>query len=238
MWQVGDAAQAIKVSAPAMYGVPRYERTCVMVNVDAEHFYILDVFEVEGGQDHTFFLRGPESTLTTRGLELAEGEPFSHGTKMRDLCSQTNVDPGWSATWRHAHAQVNVRYTGLSEGMSVGTTESWVSKGRWTYEDLWIPTLMVRNQGEEGLKSAFVGVIDVYGDSPAITGIEKVIAGGIAICVRTSAGTADNIGLFDEDLSFTRKSITHIDTRGKQSLRRAKNPIPSTWSLQEWEIAA
>jgi hypothetical protein len=181
LWQIDDGVQMMKVCAPAMYGIQRYERTCVMIDIDEEHFYIVDLFEVEslpwtgpgGCKDHTFFLRGPESTITTTGLELEESKPYGHGTQMRNHRIHDNVAPGWSVTWKHAHADVNLRYTGLSEGMSVGTAESWVSAGKWTYEDLWIPTLKVTGQGDS---STFVGVIDVFGDAPIVENVETSVS--------------------------------------------------------------
>jgi oligo-alginate lyase len=173
-WDLGDGVQTIKVSAPSMYDAATYERTCVMVEIDEEHFYIVDVFEVSGGQSHSFYLRGPDSTMTTDGLSLSEDEAPDDVTIMRGHRYQANVDPGWSVTWQHADAPVSVRYTGLSDGMEVGTAESWVSKDKWTYEDLWIPTLMVNHRGDT---SRFVGVIDVYGEDPVIESVERIDEG-------------------------------------------------------------
>ncbi len=197
VWTIGETVQAVKVIAPAMYTVPRYERTCLMVTVDAEHFYIIDIFEVDGGHDHTFFLRGPESALTTHGLTLSEDEPLGHGTQIRNHRVQECVPAGWSVAWRHTSAPVSVRYTGLSEGLSVGTAESWVSKGSWSYEDLWIPTLMVRNRTTEGeLSTTFVGVIDVYDDTPAVDSVERSAdVGGVEIKLHLITGEEDTIRL-------------------------------------------
>jgi hypothetical protein len=205
VWESDGTVQTIKVSAPAMYGVPRYDRTCVMVNIDAEHFYIVDVFDVEGGQDHTFFLRGPESVLTTQKLDLVECDPFGHGTLMQSHQVSEGLASGWSATWRHVDASVSVRYTGLSDGMSVGTAESWVSEGKWTYDDLWIPTVMVRHQGAEPLTSRFVGVIDVFGEQPAVTAVErKKQDGGSAIQVSLASGECNSIYIDDDGVRVER----------------------------------
>lgn len=186
LWRIEDGVQTIKVAAPSMYGISVYERTCVMVDIDDEHFYIVDVFRVEGGSSHDFFLRGPESALSTNGLDLSECESYENGTIMRNHLQQSAVEAGWSVTWGHAHAPVSVRYTGLSEGMTVGTAESWVSKDKWTYEDLWIPTLMV---GSQSASSTFVGVIDVFGETPAVESIERTDgAADVEVCVTLTGG--------------------------------------------------
>jgi len=168
IWRIDAGEQVIKISASDIYGVQQYERTCVLVDIDEEHFYIIDRFDITGGSEHAFWLHGPESSMTTAGLNLVETEPYGHITKMRNDRIQSDVSAGWSATWKHAHADVNIRYTGLTGGVSVRTAESWVSAGKWTYDDLWIPTLAVSQKGEDGLVSSFVGVLDVFGDRPAL----------------------------------------------------------------------
>jgi hypothetical protein len=70
-----------------------------------------------------------------------------------------------------------------------------VSKGLRTYEDLWIPTLIVRNQGEgKSVSSRFTGVIDVYTDKPVVTSVERIpTVAGLAVKVHLSDGTQDTI---------------------------------------------
>ena len=109
--------------------------------------------------------------MATEGLDLVETGPYGHITKMRNERIQADVAAGWSATWQHAHADVNIRYTGLTDGVSIRAAESWVSKGKWTYDDLWIPTVAVSRSGE-GVQWRFVGVIDVFGTSPGLSGIQ------------------------------------------------------------------
>jgi hypothetical protein len=38
LWQIDDGVRVITVCAPTMHGVQRYERTCVMVDIDEDHF--------------------------------------------------------------------------------------------------------------------------------------------------------------------------------------------------------
>ena len=46
---------------------------------------------------------------------------------MRNQRIQEYVDPGWSVTIEHAHANVNVKFS-----------------EKWIYEDWWIPILKVK----------------------------------------------------------------------------------------------
>lgn len=197
-WQVDDGVQAFTVSAPSFYGIETYRRTCVLVDVDDAHFYVVDWFEVDGGADHAYFLRGPESTLATEGLDLADTDPFGHGTIMQNDRAQPVVPAGWSVTWRHAHAPVHLRYTGLTKGLTVGTAESWVSAGKWSYDDLWIPTLIARNQGDDGLATSFVGVIDVFGETPVVEGAMRgESADGLEVRVELTSGDSHVVQVGD-----------------------------------------
>jgi hypothetical protein len=45
-----------------------------------------------------FFLRGPESTITTAALDLTEGELYGQGIQIRNHRIQEYGDPGWSVT--------------------------------------------------------------------------------------------------------------------------------------------
>ncbi len=56
LWATVKGVQAIRVSAPAVYGIPQFERTLVMVDVSDKDFYVLDIFRVVGGSTHDRFM--------------------------------------------------------------------------------------------------------------------------------------------------------------------------------------
>ncbi|MBN1491483.1 MAG: heparinase II/III family protein [Phycisphaerae bacterium] len=47
-----------------------YRRTLVLVEMDADHAYLVDVFRVRGGKDHVLSLHGPEGEFELIGAEL------------------------------------------------------------------------------------------------------------------------------------------------------------------------
>ena len=88
---------------------------------------------------------------------------------MRNTRTDAKAGPGWQVDWRVEDryryltpgAEVHLRYTDLTTEAEAGTAESWVSLGSSSFEDAWIPRLMVRRRAKEGpLSSTFVGVIE------------------------------------------------------------------------------
>ncbi|QYM77904.1 heparinase II/III-family protein [Horticoccus luteus] len=69
----GGWARAVAVSAPGTY--PQcdvYRRTTVMVDADATHSYLVDVFDVRGGRQHDYSLHGPPGTFALAGGSWTE----------------------------------------------------------------------------------------------------------------------------------------------------------------------
>ncbi len=54
-----------------------YRRTVVLVDISPTASYLVDLFRVEGGEEHHFSFHGPEGNLSTEGLDLI---PQSQGT--------------------------------------------------------------------------------------------------------------------------------------------------------------
>ena len=49
---------------------PVYRRTTVLVDISPTASYLVDLFRVEGGQEHHFSFHGPEGAVSTNGLDL------------------------------------------------------------------------------------------------------------------------------------------------------------------------
>lgn len=61
----------IDVEAPLVYPqTSLYRRTAVMIQIDEEHSYYVDLFNVHGGSDHHFSFHGAEGSVETDGLRL------------------------------------------------------------------------------------------------------------------------------------------------------------------------
>ena len=185
LWTDGEHLKAIRASGPAMNGGNRYERTAVLVDVSPEAFYVVDVFRVAGGTDHTKFVHSHFGEATATGLELEPAEDYGHGTQMRNFRVDPNPKPGWRVDWAVEDryrllpegAQVRLRYTDLTRGAKAGLAEAWIVAGIFdsTQED-WIPRVFVRRQAPEGeaLESTFVAVIEPYETEPTVVGIERI----------------------------------------------------------------
>lgn len=86
----GSEAQAVEAEAPHVYPqTTTYRRAVVLVRIDEERSYAVDVFRVKGGGEHHYLFHGPEGETRAEGLRLvrqdkgtyagpdvAFGEPF------------------------------------------------------------------------------------------------------------------------------------------------------------------
>ena len=162
----------------------RYARTLVLVDISEHDFYLVDVFEVGGGQEHAKFFHSDYGEVTTAGLALQPAADFGHGTLMRNFRTDAAPRAGWSADWkvndRHsdlpAPRDIHVRYTDLTEGAEASLCEGWVAvRGYESAEEAWIPRIMVRRQSPTApLSSTFVAVIEPYEGQSNIMSIRRV----------------------------------------------------------------
>lgn len=183
LWAPGERVHAMRASSPEMYGVARYERTAVLVDIDDEDYYVIDVFAVEGGQDHALFFHSYFGSVELTGLDPAPFPEYGHEADMRDFKGQRHVEPGWNADWRldnyHDYIpegqDVHMRYTGLTAGVDVALAEAWIDASGWQGTQEWIPRLMVRRTAsEESLASVFVSVIEPYVGQRTLDGISRL----------------------------------------------------------------
>jgi hypothetical protein len=182
---LGEAIQAIRVSAPEAGGAERYERTVALVDISPADAYVLDVFRVAGGRDHARFMRGHFGSLATSGPAAERMPEYGFGTQMRDFRGVPGARPGWRADWtiddrygyRPAGGGLHLRLTDLTSGARAATAESWISASRG-YDDVgetWVPTVMVRRQSDAGpLASTFVAIIEPYEDRPLIQSVRRL----------------------------------------------------------------
>ena len=183
LWGAGDRFRAIRVSGPDLYKIGQYERTVVMSDISDSSSYSVDIFRVFGGADHAKFMHSHFGTLTTTGLELQPSSEYGFGTQMRAFRTDRSPPVGWSAEWRvedrfgylGAGQEVLLRYQDLTSEADASTAEAWVSLGTATYEEAWIPRIMIRRQSSDGpLASTFVGVIESYEGSSAIESVRRL----------------------------------------------------------------
>ena len=185
LWFDGTDVRAMRAEGAAMAQAERYERTAVMVDLDDERFYVVDVFRVRGGRDHTKFQQSHYGTLSTTGLTLAQGEEYGSDTQTRNFTMDPSAKPGWMAEWRFEDrfkmlaepANVGMRYWDFTSGGVAGTSEAWLVAGGYDEtSEMWIPRVTVRrmNDGSAPLESTFVAVVEPWRTSPLIQSVRRV----------------------------------------------------------------
>lgn len=189
LWADGATVRAIRVSAPALYeslGVDKYERTALLVDVDAEHSYVVDVFRVRGGSDHARFLHSGFGSLEVPGVDWRPTAPYRRSGQMRRFLAAEHAPPGWHADWklrfpdcdqtgRPPVTATGLRCTDLTLDATVCRAESWVSLGYDAENaEAWIPSLIVRRQGRAPLESTFVQVLAPHGGKCPVQSVRRL----------------------------------------------------------------
>lgn len=106
--------QAVEVRADDVYPgkAEDYRRTLVTVQADAETNYIVDLFQVSGGQRHDWILHGSADEAQELKLTDAEGKKLSlaprksllpEGTAFEELQEQGGYELIWKDYWAYGH---------------------------------------------------------------------------------------------------------------------------------------
>lgn len=180
----------------------RYQRLNILNTMDPEHPYVIDLFRVEGGQTHDYFLHGStqfdETGEASFGLVplnkdyplLEDGETWTDPTKESDKPNwygmfrdiSTGRSPGnWCVTFKDSHDGLNgTRIFMVDDGSSdIYLGKSPHSYREKVYEDIykfWRPSLMVRREAalDQPLDSFFIGVMEPLLGESAIDRVEKL----------------------------------------------------------------
>ncbi len=183
LWANGDRFHAVRASAPDMIGGGRYERLVALVDIDEKNFYVIDVFDVAGGTNHTKFFHSSFGTVATEGLTLVDAPPCIDNAQMRAFRADTNPDPGWSVDWTledpygyvDPARNIHLRYTDLTRDAEAYLAEGWVDVGLYGSESRWIPRVLLRRESDTApLASTFVAVVEPYEGNRAIESIERI----------------------------------------------------------------
>lgn len=172
LWFEGNQLRVVRASAPKLIGGQQFERTLALVDVSDSDSYLVDIFRVAGGTEHTRFLHGHFGKLSTQGLSPVAVDESRYGQVLRRFQRDPSPSPGWSATWNvedHLNylpsgTEVHLRHTDLTRGAEVQLAEAWVAVGLYGgTADAWIPSVLARRRAEQPpLYSTFVGVLEPY----------------------------------------------------------------------------
>ena len=208
-WHDGEHVRGISVSAPELIDGAIFERCLVVVDTGETDAYIVDVFRVRGGADHTRFLLGPWGNLETTGLDLVPAPDYGHDTLMRSFRSDAAPSEGWVADWSlddrtglaPPGSAVHLRYTDVSRGVEVGICESWACYGSYHDKDeVWLQRCWLRRRAGADLSSTFAGVLEPYEDRPAVVSVSRIDAGDgqradepIELHIELASGSHDRV---------------------------------------------
>ena len=192
----GGRVQVVEAEAETAYpGLARvYRRGLMLVRVDSQHVYVVDVFRVAGGStyDYSFHSYGTdggkglevaaaEDTLvwhkqargTLAGEEVKFGDVPGYGW-LKDV-RRAQTSRGFTATWRKEGTRVGLQLHMLADD---GTT-LFVARGEGNgVEGMspWDPYLVVRRRDSGGRGRTFVAVIEPFRGEPFVSSV-RLLAG-------------------------------------------------------------
>lgn len=147
-----------------------YRRTLVLVKIDNDDAYVLDVFRVRGGTVHDYMLHScldlPHSAAFSLDLKGADGDPeplHKYITPRR----HTRTDAGWHVTFTMADSPARLRTFMLPQP----NTEVIVGDGPAMRHEGVVPFIAVRQSDGESL---FVAVHHPYEGESRLRGVEAI----------------------------------------------------------------
>jgi len=226
LWAEGRRFRAMRASGARIIHGKQYERTVCLVDVSGKDSYVLDVFRVARGRDHTKFVHSSFGAMTTHGVDLKPAGKYGHGALLKGFKADTSPDPGWWTDWKVEDVygylakgrDIHLRYTDLTTGAQAWTALGWVVAGQpggghGSTRERWEPWVLVRRRaGEEQPVSTFVGIIEPYESASNIAGVRRLaletVAGEalgdahVAVEVTLADGRRDLIMALDVENPF------------------------------------
>jgi oligo-alginate lyase len=195
--------QCAEVESRDIYPSTRdYRRTVLFVPLTGQTGYVIDIFRIEGGNDHLRSFHGPGTELTTSGLALIPqdtgtfagkdvpfGSSVTRGKRIgyswlaaveRDDAPKAEWWVDWSlqAGYRGATKadEIHLRLWDVSGADDVVLANGEPPQNK-AGNPRWIRYCLAHRKGQD-LTSTFVSVVEPYKGSPVISGVERLgIAG-------------------------------------------------------------
>lgn len=208
-------------------GVTIYERTSVLVEVDADRFYVVDLFAVNGGQQHDQSWHGPLTKLQAPGLQWQEqaqgtlaGPDVAHAKEYTDKWGRkTRYFPSYITQVKRAQLAEPAVFSwdyGLPEGDRMilhvvpvgGPAELITGVGRSPARpaDWGLDYLLVRRQSKGDQPTHYLTVLDVFQKEPVVQSVKLLQESPLKLQV-TRADGVDEITL--SDLSLPSRDQVH-----------------------------
>ncbi|HOW39090.1 MAG TPA: heparinase II/III family protein [Bacteroidales bacterium] len=242
LWADGKILQAVSADIPGAYNISRYSRTDAIITTD-DGFYIIDIFNVEGGKNHARMTYTLPGDIKITGIHPVKGNDYGHGALLRNFMTDSLAAPGWTADWtiddRHKLSKesdpVHLRLTDLTDSASVSSAEAWITSGIRSTQGEWIPAIVTQRAAKDSLlSSTFLSVLEPYCVRPVIKKAEKIAGDGKLCSVEITLydGTRDLFITSDDEfreMNFMINENTHkIRFKGRMMLIR----LDSTGSVR------
>lgn len=199
LWSAGGSVQVVRASSPAQIRGSVYERTLAMVEMGPADFYVVDVFRVVGGNEHSKHTHTTFAAPSWFGARMTAAPPPSDaGVLMRNFQVDPRPAVGWGVDWkvedRYGYVpgrEIHLRYTDLTRDAEAGAAESWTVESATSTREYQIPTVISRRRGAGGeLNSTFVSVMEPYEGRRLVNRIERLDKDGDS-AVRLEVALAD-----------------------------------------------
>jgi hypothetical protein len=208
------------------FKLKRYRRTVILNTMDIDAPYFVDVFEVEGGQSHDYAIHGsvlgdmvgdsslPMAPSDHERILLESGQvwkapegmgPFDeYGLFIKGKSTRT-TQGFWVDFTYPALPSVGTRIHVLRDEQTeivLAQTPALRKAGHYKESriyDWWMPHLVARRQGADGLKSMFVAVYDMYREGAKVKSAKRLDAGAGAVALNIDMGNRTDILLLSLD---------------------------------------
>ncbi len=228
----GEFAQSIRAAAPAVYDqVERYERALTMVAPPGGPAYLVDVFDVSGGERHLMAFHGDGEGFSSP-LEFAPDDTEFITTKAESgdwIRSQERATPdgSFTADWRIAPEDpLGVRLTVLDDAEAAWhITAPGLRDRSNTWGDATFHGLLWEQPGPT---SRFVSVIEAVQGSPRLRGIERIATSSpTATGVRVERdGATDYVFVSDTTEPVTATEPAGLQFAGRQAIVSIRDGQP------------
>jgi oligo-alginate lyase len=218
-WMPGRQVQGIRVGDSNLYravNLQQYDRTVFLIDRNDQDFYVLDIFRIRGGADHTKFSHGYFGDLSYQGLALQPQSDFGFNTEMKEFKGDAHPAAGWQVIWnikdhydylapgRHVH----LAYLDASKNIEADVAKTWIAFGFQNDQIEWIPSLLLRHKGQDSLVTCFAGVWEAYEQEGKISRLRRSLlqvdgrqdesALDVALAVEMKDGCRDYIVAMNE----------------------------------------
>jgi len=199
-------------NADGYAGTKRFNRRIAMVDISGADSYIIDVFIVEGGNEHAKFTHSSFGQLTYGGLTAEPCMDYPHADNgiLTNGRGQEQTVPGWYIDWEFEdrwkalsnNKKIHLRLHELTDNASAAVYSAWVNAGGGYDKqvDGTLETALCRRTGHD-LNSVFVSVLEPYENAPFIKSKKRIYVDepSAAVEISLSNGLRDVVFFSDTE---------------------------------------